>query len=294
METSKPVEQAEIETVDNDLEVIRPEASGGLDSSREEIDQMRWLAKNIGEIAELNKTIFLGLLKMTVPGDFIIFGSGDKRRAEIGTAACERIAKIGVNITEVKQIKEMRSDDKGSYYNYVTTGTATFRNRSVPVISIVSSRDKFYGKEDGKLKENWEISEGDVQKASWRGILKEGVKTMLGLRRLDPAELESYGVKLAGFGGHTFKNKEEKAAGADSVTVTIEDVKQRVGETKGKPWTMFIIKDVEGAEYVTFSETFATVAKNLKGKQATIQFTKTERGCNLQAIEAADPTPTGK
>lgn len=279
-----------IETKENDLEVETTELEvlssrdeHNIDSYRASIEDMEWLAKNIGKIADLQKTIFTSLLKMTVPGDFMVFGSGEKKRAEIGTAACERIARVGVNIIGAKMVKEKGKDDKGEFYTYTATGKATFRGRSIDVINVVSSRDKFYGKESGGLKDISDISETDVKKACWRGLIKEGVKSLLGLRRLDPNELEKeYKIKLVGSGSYDFKSKDEKSEEIQTANIAVQEVLIK----RGDKWNKYTISDTEGVNYTTFSDTLGAEAKRVKESKevVSISFVKDQYGLKLISI----------
>lgn len=282
--------EAEPIEINGDLEPVN--AQGALTIHKDSFEDMKWLAQHIEEIVEMKKKIMMGILKLTQEGDFTTFGNGDKIRAEIGTAACERIATIGVSLTNIKQFKKIHTDEKGSYYTYITKGTAIFRSREIPVMSIASSRDPFFGKEKGRLLEAWEISDRDVQMASWRGVTKEGVKSILGLRRMSPSELEKYGVKVSG-SSYTFKSREEKADDAQKITVTITEVMTKMLPAKNKgeeDYPVFNIADSAGQKYSTFKKEFAEIAKSLKGKEALIQFTKNDKGyLNLNTIEAVPP-----
>ena len=55
--------------------------------------------------------------------------------------------------------------------------------------------------------------------------MKEGVKVLMGLHHMDPAELEAAGLKMESAGGYEFKDNEGKALEGDSVTTKIDSAK---------------------------------------------------------------------
>src|SRR5258708_3662473 len=136
-----------------------------------------WLAENIDKLIEAQKKIFMGILKITMPGDFVAFGTGVKETVELRGAACERIARdLGVSFINWAEPKyEEFNDEKGTYYSYTYECDAIFRSRVIRVMGVVSSRSKFHGKEGGKFKEIWEVDRDNVRKAARREAMKEGV-----------------------------------------------------------------------------------------------------------------------
>lgn len=249
------IAEPELEVAETDLEVI-PRNETAVDVSRKSIEDMEWLANNIEKIVEYQKKIYMSLLKMTVPGDFSVFGEGEKERAELGTAGCERLAKVGVIVVGSKMIKEIGRDEHGEYFTYIATGKATFRGRSIDVMSCASSRDKFYGRQDGKIKDISNVSKTDVKKAAWRGLIKEAVKSLLGLRRLDPKELALYKIPLTRTGGHKFESKESQVAATDQVVTCIKEAKiDKQGTRADKStWTLYKITGTEGDVFFTYEE----------------------------------------
>ena len=280
--TTMEVREGEIENRDHDLEVVPTNTA--IDINRNSMEDMEWLSNNIGKIAEFQKKIYYGILQMTIPGDFVVFGSGEKERAELSTAACERIARIGISVVNSKMTKEVGRDEKGEFFKYTATGTGTFRGRKVDVLSCVSSRDKFYGRADGKLKDVTEVSQTDVEKAAWRGLMKESVKALLGLRRLDPAELRARGVKMVGSGGHTFQSKSEKAAASETLVTGIAEAKLEKSGKKanGATWYLYKVTGTEGDVFFTFDDKeYAKVVEAQEAKSTVcITYKKNDRNSN--------------
>jgi hypothetical protein len=112
--------------------------------------------------------------------------------------------------------------------------------------------------------------------------MKEGVKVLFGMHHMDPKELEKVGIKMDSATGVSFKSAETKSEEAQTATVAVQDVRVK----KGDNWTKYTIIDVEGVSYSTFSESFATVAKEAKasGKQVTIAFVRGKFGPEIKGI----------
>lgn len=250
---------------------------------RDSLEDTLWLADNIDKIIEAEKKIFMGILKMTSPNDFVAFGKGEKETVELSGAACERISRLGVSfINWSPVICENLSDEKGDWFRYIYECDATFRGRVHRVMGIVSSRTKFFGKKDGELKELWEVDRESVQKAAFRECKKEGVKSLLGLRHLNRAELEKYGVKVVASGGHDFKSKEEKAEAAQTANIQVAEVLFK----KTASWTRFTIKDQAGIAYTTFSRTIGEAAATIRDSKSTVPivFVKDDYGLKVLSL----------
>lgn len=283
----------EIEAKDTQLEAI---SEGGVTQVKHQsLEDTLWLADNIEKLVLANKKIFTYILKSSIPGDFVAFGKGEKETIEMRGAGCERVARdVGISFNNWSEKLENFEDSIGQGYRYIYEADAVFRSRVIRVMSIASSRTKFFGKEDGEFKEISEVNRDDVQVAARRGIHKEGVKALLGLRHLNRAELETYGVKIGATGGHDFKNKDQKAAETEVVKIKIKEVfvKSSKPEDK-KQWKKYTIVAVEGGQYSTFDEKVATAAKAIVGKDqtATINFTKNEYGNNISSfvVDAEEP-----
>lgn len=282
----------DVESLDTkEIEVVQT-GNSLIDTNQGSMQDMEWLANNIGDIADRYKKTLMGILRLTMPGDFVEFGSKGKKTIELTTAACERIAIAGVSLFNSTIEKEVKKDAKGEFYNYIATAKATFRDRSVDVESIVSSRDPFYGVKGGKFKEISDISENDIRRAARRGLMKEGVKVLLGLRRLDPDELNSMGISLTKVGGYNFQDKDEVAENTSVIVERIENVTQKA--TK-KSILFFVYAG--GEAYRTFSESFAEIAKECMGISLTknasqsfaeISYQKTQYGNQIVSIRKVE------
>lgn len=279
------------ETITKDVEVLNreidtaPEAGGLVKASQENVEDIQYLAQNIEKIIEAQNKIRAAVLKLAMPGDWVLFDD----TAEIGFAGANRIAStLGVSFTDFEAVKEQGTDEIGDWYRWEFECNAIYRNRTIRVYGRAGSRDKFFGKAHGEFKRLHEIDEGNIKISARRAAMKEGVKCLFGLHHCDPEFLKKYGIKLESAGGHSFKSQGQQAAEAESATVQISNVTMKSGtnKTSGKPWTKYSVEDSEGVIYSTFSESMATEAKKSKESKgpANLTFKKSEYGPELLSI----------
>lgn len=275
-------------------EVVEKEIEDGGESGQlvpmttdDQLIALEGMAKNAERMIAAKQKIWTACLKITKPGDWTVFGSGDKKKAELGHAGAFRYASfLGISFSNWTAEKVTGSDERGAWYRWDFECDSIFSGRTLRVYGRAGSRDKFFGKQDGAFKELHDVNEGDIKMAARRNAMKEGVKCLMGIHHMDPAELESAGVKMGGAGGYDFKSKEEKAEASLSVTVKVADVTMKDGGS----WKKYTVKDVEGVVYNSFSETHAKVAKEAKtaDKSVTITYTVTEKyGNEIKGLVSA-------
>jgi hypothetical protein len=284
---------------DVETEVAEPEEIEGGESGTlltlkgdEQLIAMENIAKNAERMILAKQKVWNVLLKLAKPGDWTVFESQGKKKAEIGHGGAMRYAAfLGISFTNWTSEKVTGTDEKGQWFRWDFECDCLFGGRAIRVYGRAGSRDRFFGKDHGQFKELHEINEGDIKIAARRSAMKEGVKTMLGLHHIPPDELEAAGVKMEYAGGHAFKSKEERAEGAQSVTVALDSaILKKEGETNGKKWKWFVLKDAEGVDYSTFSETVYNAAKSaIEGKKSVvISFEpNTKGGRTVTALSAA-------
>lgn len=275
----------DIEVIEPEIETL-PEAGGLVKQSAQGIEDQLFLADNIQKLIDAQNKIRNAILKLAQPGDWVLFKSDkdDIGKAEIGFAGAMRIGStVGISFLNWEAKKEIGRDDLGEWYRWEYECDAVFRNRTIRVFGRAGSRDKFFGKAHGEFKPLHEVDEGNIKQAARRSAIKEGIKCHLGLHHMDPEYIKKNGITLVSAGGYSFKGKETKADELESVTVAIADVV--VGKKTDK-WTRYIVKDVEGVSYNTFSETIAKQAKALKESktQATISYKQTQYGNEIVGI----------
>ena len=277
MTEAEVMEDAEMETL--------PVATGVVAGTLAIEDQLA-LAENIGKLVDAQNKIRMTLLKLAQSGDWVVFGDGEKAKAELNFAGAMRIGStLGVSFLNWSAEKETGTDEKGQWYRWNYECDAVFRGRTVRVYGRASSRDKFFGKARGEFKELHDIDEGNIRQAARRGAMKEGVKVLFGMHHMDPTELEKFGVRMEHAAGVSFKSAETKAEESQTATVTVQDVRMK----KGDNWTKYTIIDTGGVAYSTFSETFATVAKEAKstGKNVVVTFVVGKFGPEIKGIANA-------
>jgi len=280
MSENKAITEAEV-IEENEVETF-PEATGVVGGALGIEDQLA-LAENIGKLVDAQNKIRMTLLRLAQSGDWVIFGDGEKAKAELNFAGAMRIGStLGCSFTNWSAQKETGADEKGSWYRWDYECDAVFRGRSIRVYGRAASRDKFFGKAHGEYKALADVDEGNIRQAARRGAMKEGVKVLFGMHHMDPKELEKVGIKMDSATGVSFKSAETKSEEAQTATVAVQDVRVK----KGDNWTKYTIIDVEGVSYSTFSESFATVAKEAKasGKQVTITFVRGKFGPEIKGI----------
>lgn len=263
-EVAEVAELAEIDTT--------PDAGGIVPiHSKEQVSDLLFFAENVNAIIDAQNKIRMAILRLTQPADWTLFGE----KAEIGFAPANRIGStLGVSYVNWSAEKITGTDEKGSWYRWEYQCDAVHGKRTIRVYGRAGSRDKFFGKAHGELRELHEIDEGNIKMAAMRAAKKEGVKDLFGLHHMDPEELKKYGISLSKAGGHNFKGADEKAAEAQTVTVGIADVRMK----KGYNWTKYTVVDTEGVVYSTFSESHAKVAKDAKTSGAKVSITFVSNG----------------
>jgi hypothetical protein len=253
----------------------------------EQLIAMENIAKNAERMVQAKQKVWSVLLKIAKPGDWTVFESQGKKKAEVGHAGCMRYAAfLGIIFTNWTAEKINGTDEKGQWFRWDFECDCVFAGRTIRVYGRAGSRDKFFGKNQGEFRELHEINEGDIKIAARRSAMKEGVKTVLGLHHIPPEELEAAGVKLEYAGGYSFKSKDQKAQETQAVTVAIAEVTMK----KGDKWTRYTVNDVEGVSYSTFSETIAKKAKEAKEFKTlvTISYTVSQYGNDIADIVFTD------
>jgi len=267
-ENAKSMQEAEV--MDDVIETA-PEA-GGLVKAEGGLaiaDQLA-LADNMGKLVEAQNKIRLALLSLAQPGDWVIFGEGEKAKAEIGFAGSMRIGStLGISFTDFEARKESDVDEIGPWYRWEVECTAHYRGREVRLYGRAGSRDKFFGKVRGQFKPLHEVDEGNVKMAARRAAMKEGVKVLFGLHHMDPEYLKKNGVRLESAGGYNFKDQEQKAAEvSEAKGVKIDTITQKVGEK----WTKYTIT-AAGVSFGTFDKKIAEIAKTAKDSGGAVDIT---------------------
>lgn len=260
----------------------------------EQLFALETIAKNADRMIAAKQKVWNVLLKIAKPGDWTVFGSQGKQKAELGHGGAMRYAAfLGISFTNWSAEKATGTDEKGQWYRWDYECDTVFAGRTIRTYGRAGSRDKFFGKEHGEYKELHDVDEGNLKIAARRAAMKEGVKTLLGLHHIPPAELEAAGVKMGSASGYDFKSDEEKKTdGAELKTLTanIEKVTQRLVKVKGKDTPVYTIHATDGDKFDTWSETDAKVAKaSMEDKKSvTIGYITNQYGNNIKTLVTVD------
>lgn len=75
---------------------------------------------------------------------------------------------------------------------------------------------------------------------------------------------------------------------SETTVVTVSEIVEKAGETNGKPWTRYAIKDGNGIFYSTFNADVIAPARDRKGQQVEITFEQKDKFKNLEAVKIPD------
>jgi hypothetical protein len=217
-------------------------------------------------------------------------------------SGAEKIARMfGISWRISEPIKETI---EGGHFSFTYKGYFSLAGATIEAIGTRSSKDGFfkkYGYENGQKQElpASEIDAGDVKKSAYTNCIGNGITRLLGIRNLTYEDLREFaGLSQADLGRVDYKKKGKADAGIQEESVQkivsqISDVRKQTGKTKaGKDFTKYIIKN-GNAEYSTFSESNAKIAKEAKDSAmwAEIHYKQTQYGNDLTAICLVDPPP---
>jgi hypothetical protein len=217
-------------------------------------------------------------------------------------SGAEKIARMfGISWRISEPIKETI---EGGHFSFTYKGYFSLAGATIEAIGTRSSKDGFfkkYGYENGQKQElpASEIDAGDVKKSAYTNCIGNGITRLLGIRNLTYEDLKEFsGIIPEQLGKVDYKKKGKADAGIQEEAVQkvisrISDVRKQTGKTKaGKDFTKYIIKN-GNAEYSTFSESNAKIAKEAKDSDlwAEIHYKQTQYGNDLTAICLVDPPP---
>lgn len=152
-------------------------------------------------------------------------------------AAAEVMARrCAVKISNVQTNKVPSSDDKGHFYMYVATATASLPGGydSIEAMGTCSSRDTFLGTETRSGRPLSEIDEGNILKAAYSNMLVNAITRLLGVRSLSWEQLRELGIDSSQVAKVSF-DRGAKGGGDTAHKDGVPVVK--FGKDKGKPLT---------------------------------------------------------
>jgi hypothetical protein len=216
-------------------------------------------------------------------------------------SGAEKIARMfGISWRIGEPVKEVI---EGGHYSFTYKGYFSLAGATIEAIGTRSSKDGFfkkYGYESGSKTElpASEIDAGDVKKSAYTNCIGNGITRLLGIRNLTYEDLQEFaGITPDAIGRVDYKKQGKADApiateGAQRVVCGVTDVRMKSGQnpkTK-KPWTQYTIY-AGGAEYKTFSEANAKIAKEAKDASMKVEifYKAGQYGNDIEAICITEP-----
>jgi len=264
------------------------------------IDALLELAENTERIGQAMDKVRRFILSRALPGDWVKFGEKDKSGyLELTSAGADRIAAVvGISFKNFKFWKEtFEEEHKGQFlkgYIWWYSADILFQNRIIEgVQGRASTKDKFFGFEYGNWKELADIREDNIQVAARRNCMKEGVKLMLGIRRLPEESCEVLGLNPKVLRGYVFGQGAVNPVVDQGTEVLIKEVKEITGKSGKKSWTRYQIVTSDGEIYNTFDKELAkgAIAVCTAKDLVKIWSDKTRFGKDLKRIEIKKEEP---
>lgn len=155
----------------------------------------------------LNFQQMIGLaLRFTTKNDWI---DQDGKPYLQATGSEKLIAKFGLVIKDTKYEREEFDDEMGRSYLYTYSGTVSLPSgASVEAIGTCSTRDKFFGKRQGKFKPIQDVDIASIKKKAYTNFLGNGITRLLGLRGLTWENLKGGNIEAGS--QVTYKKQETK------------------------------------------------------------------------------------
>lgn len=260
------------------------------------------IAENAEKRADAMNKIKRVAIKLTNKFDWT--DQGGKPYLQVSGA--EKIARmfgISWRIDEPEMDREESGHFAYSYKGYFSLAGAT-----IEAIGTRSSKDGFFKKyewkkvagEDDKKTElpASEIDRGDVKKSAYTNCIGNGITRLLGIRNMTYEDLQEFaGLTKDMIAKIDYKKSGKqdqgiKSEGAQTARVHVSDVRKSSGKTKaGKDWTAYTVKN-GNAEYKTFSESLAKIAKDAMeaGLDVDITFKVGQYGNDIESLCKVEPT----
>lgn len=141
--------------------------------------------------------------------------------------------RTGIKFTNVSYEREDHTDELGSYYEYIYTGTVSLPgayDRIEGIVGSCNSRDSMIGT-NGGAKAQSDVDPGDIRKKAQTNMLQRGITQLLGLRNLDWSTLARFGVSPDGAAKVEYKAGAKGGGSSKGASATFEF---KFGRAKGK------------------------------------------------------------
>ena len=112
-----------------------------------------------------------------------------------GAEKCAR--RFGISIIDL-QIAREDFDDGEKYYLYTVIGKAKLGNEIIEAVGTCSSRDKFFGRQNGKYKAIQDVDIANIKKKAVTNFRGNAIRQILGLNKITWETLKKYGIDRNG------------------------------------------------------------------------------------------------
>jgi hypothetical protein len=145
-------------------------------------------AKNVTKVETAMRKI---IVACTYPTDWVKFPSNTGDVASLSSAGAERLIKhMGVTYANWDAQKLTFDDEAGKGYRWIYTCDVIMGGKQIKAQGSYGTRDKFLGFKDGEWRDTSEINENHIQQAAQRMCRAEGVRALLGIRKMPWEQLE--------------------------------------------------------------------------------------------------------
>lgn len=139
------------------------------------------LSLKIDQRSYAYERLLAAAIAATKPTDWVNMGG----KAYLQSSGAEKVGvRFGVSAYGFKEQREDFEDDAGKYYLYTITGTVSFGDQTIECVGTCSSRDKFFGTRNGKLKPTSEIDVANIKKKAYTNCYGNGVRRLLALNNI--------------------------------------------------------------------------------------------------------------
>jgi len=174
------------------------------------------------KVVDVLKKVRVISLKMTTAKDWV----DQKGKPYLMEDGAQAVAIMwGIDLFDIKIVKDQSEDEKGKYYIYSASGKAYSKKlrRYIEDIGACSQRDDFFGTADGELKPLSEIDEITIKKSAVTNLFCRIIKACAGLKNVTYEELKAAGIDTDKIQKIKYENGAKKAA----ATLSKKDMEHR-------------------------------------------------------------------
>ncbi len=146
-----------------------------------EADALIRLSELADRRVEAARKLIQAAIKMTNPSDWVNISGVPY----LACSGAEKIARVfGIGWKDMKMIEEAREDERGKWVLFTCEGTFFMSDIAIRSIGTCSTRAKFFGVKEKKLKALAEVDIPSVKKAAYTNCIVNGITRLIGLRKM--------------------------------------------------------------------------------------------------------------